>query len=972
MITRHLIRCFSLVFLLVTLIACTESGNVDNPVDEKTNDSIGQVEKNTVEFKAFIGGPAALSETVFVPLLQGLSDIQIRFTGEAVSSVTKTDSKDGINLEITPRNINILGVGVFVSTIEVYACVNDDCEAGHLAGSPQFIDVIYTITPDEQLQISSNIVNTLAYEGQAADYLLTLTSVGDTDVRWNADVEYISGSIGWLSLSKTQGEVIASDNLLLIFGEMSQGDYTAKVNFSYNNDAYNKTIIVNYSVNPVFSGNSTATITINESSSRSVLSRDIGLFNNLYNSLVSEPYTANCKEGWLSVVNNSGNLTDLNQLSVVVDEGQIKDMPNGLYTCDIIVATDNINIADHIIPVALHLDVNPEIVLSEGSLNYLLTESTGFTDLARTINISTNLGEIYNEQIDWAIVSTSPLYRVSPASGKTGVNNSFDVTLNLPNIRGMSNVTDNSGFLISITSSAFNNITVPVSITKNVNKQLVSSNNNADINADIGTIENELTATFTIMSNLGEVFYQNLSWDAMSDQSWLNVQSETGDTDSSNTLTVNVPVSELAQLENGVYNATIALSSADENVSGANVGISLYVRYPRISYVSPYAISTNIQQNIILRGSDFSTISDQALLFDDVVVDNYTIISDTEIHVDHPVYTSETEVQLNIENALNIDLTSAHIDVVNHPVMAQTTFSIPGRMSSVYYHHKRKALIMGHPTGSIVIYDYQPDGSWLRTTKAVSGLRDIAISTDGNEILAIDDNYVKHYDAYTLDFIKESDIRTNLKSGRFTDGFYLMNTIEMSNEGSMVIGSSLYGSGYTPIYLYDTETGDFNSIGSIYGARMNGSDDGSFVIIGGNGTSPPQRIYYYRASDKQVYSSGIGQSAFSVITNRIGNRAAVEGSTVYDDLLTVVGTTPYYGYLGFSPDGNEAYGYSTSDDTLYVYDTSVYLGSSGVFPVLTSFYLGDSTTRFVTKIISRDDGEVIFLISNNDVVVLPR
>ncbi len=71
------------------------------------------------------------------------------------------------------------------------------------------------------------------------------------------------------------------------------------------------------------------------------LAKNFAITNNLFSQSVADTYTATSNQKWLIVTNNTGNLSDLNQLSVALDESQIKAMPNGTYLADIVVSTSN-------------------------------------------------------------------------------------------------------------------------------------------------------------------------------------------------------------------------------------------------------------------------------------------------------------------------------------------------------------------------------------------------------------------------------------------------------------------------------------------------------------------------------------------------------------------------------------------------------------------------------------------------------
>jgi hypothetical protein len=94
------------------------------------------------------GGPAAQTVTGTVTgSLSGTLYIVVTSVGSAVSFVTDFSINGNTGqASVLPRPPSILGTGTYSSTITVHACVNDaTCATGELSGSPQTINVSYTV-----------------------------------------------------------------------------------------------------------------------------------------------------------------------------------------------------------------------------------------------------------------------------------------------------------------------------------------------------------------------------------------------------------------------------------------------------------------------------------------------------------------------------------------------------------------------------------------------------------------------------------------------------------------------------------------------------------------------------------------------------------------------------------------------------------------------------------------------------------
>jgi hypothetical protein len=189
---------------------------------------------NTLTFTAQNqNAPTPASQTITGTVSGGGSGtlyIIINPTGPAVSSVTNpviTPPSSG-HASVNPASPASLGIGTFASTITVTACLNDStCATGQLAGSPQIVNVTYTIPG--VIASSSSLSYTTGNTTMPSDLTRQFTVTGAPNQNWNA-----GSSVPWLSVAPPTGNAGAPVQLTtsLIQGQldaMTNGTYTGSV-----------------------------------------------------------------------------------------------------------------------------------------------------------------------------------------------------------------------------------------------------------------------------------------------------------------------------------------------------------------------------------------------------------------------------------------------------------------------------------------------------------------------------------------------------------------------------------------------------------------------------------------------------------------------------------------------------------------------------------------------------------------------
>jgi hypothetical protein len=167
-------------------------------------DSSGAISLSThkLTFTAPVSGTTPNPEfvTATVTGVSGTLYIRVEVAGDAVTvdNVTVTGTTTG-QAVIHPGNPALLGPGVHHATVTVYACTtNVECTSGQLSGSPQQIDIDYTITglAVSQQELAYTVGNTAT----GADLTKTIEVVGYPDANWT-----MTSNAGWLVPSRTPG-----------------------------------------------------------------------------------------------------------------------------------------------------------------------------------------------------------------------------------------------------------------------------------------------------------------------------------------------------------------------------------------------------------------------------------------------------------------------------------------------------------------------------------------------------------------------------------------------------------------------------------------------------------------------------------------------------------------------------------------------------------------------------------------------
>jgi hypothetical protein len=230
--SQQLFRFASIAFCLI-LAACGSGGGGGGGDSNGGSSGTLSLSTNALTFTApntSSTPPSQIITATVTGVTSGTLYIKIVSTGPAVASITNivvTGTTKGQGT-INPAPASTLGVGTHTSTVTVYACTTDpNCTSGQLAGSPQTVNVTYTITG---VAASVSLLDYSIGDSPFASSLAREFNVtGYPDQNWNA-----AGNVPWLSVFPMNGNAGTATQVIAYLVQeqlvvMSNGTYTGTV-----------------------------------------------------------------------------------------------------------------------------------------------------------------------------------------------------------------------------------------------------------------------------------------------------------------------------------------------------------------------------------------------------------------------------------------------------------------------------------------------------------------------------------------------------------------------------------------------------------------------------------------------------------------------------------------------------------------------------------------------------------------------
>ena len=473
---------------------------------------------------------------------------------------------------------------------------------------------------------------------------------------------------------------------------------------------------------------------------------------------------------------------------------------------------------------------------------------------------------------------------------------------------------------------------------------------------------------------------------------------------SGNTAQVVVDPASPSTLGSGVFSGTVTVTgyscgnpTCSQLVSGNSQVIAVTYNIPSIvRYVAPYigvassASPTTASGSVIIRGQGFEAFPVQGVTFDGTAATSFSVVSDTEIQASYSLPAASTApvsypVQIVLPPSSLQPASKASLVIVPVTNYSATAISYPSGVTGVdqlLYDAQRQALLLvanmsSGPSPELWRYPLS-SGPWSLSPvqTALAPLVDIALSTDGNELLALSQQELTQLDPSTLKLSTASPNPTPAPG--LATGVNFKN-LAVANDGNAVVTTGNGSTGSTGVWLYAARSPAFtqpSTAPSLDNATPGASADGSIVALEQGDpslASAPPDAYEYIASSGSfaATSAAINQNGIApaLALNQSAGHIILNGTNVYDGSFNYLGsllsTTQA---VVLSPDSNCAY---TFDSSGYVLTYDLANGpSGGAFAPLGSG-LSVSPGAGPVKMAITPDGNTLFIAGSGQILVEP-
>ncbi len=269
----------------------------------------------------------------------------------------------------------------------------------------------------------------------------------------------------------------------------------------------------------------------------------------------------------------------------------------------------------------------------------------------------------------------------------------------------------------------------------------------------------------------------------------------------------------------GVFRGTITATGytcSDPACSGVTAGNSQIVNVtytipPIVRFVAPYVGVDSTAGSVVIRGQGFEQFTVQNVMFG-TTAGAFTVVSDTEIQASYPATltagatSTAYPVTIQAPSCPGPIKSLANLVVVHPPIIA-SPMTVPyssatPTVKELVYDAERQALLVAVDTlggGEILRYPYSGGGSWgaVQTSPVIPTLSDIALSTDGKQLLALSQS--------ALNLIDPAAITTQptvLPTPTLATGTTFTN-IAVGNDGNAVVTTGNPPGTSASLYLYN-------------------------------------------------------------------------------------------------------------------------------------------------------------------------
>jgi hypothetical protein len=449
-----------------------------------------------------------------------------------------------------------------------------------------------------------------------------------------------------------------------------------------------------------------------------------------------------------------------------------------------------------------------------------------------------------------------------------------------------------------------------------------------------------------------------------------------------NTAQIAIKPSIPSSLGAGIFTTTVAATGyfcADSACSRLDAGGSqtMKVTYqvsPVVQQVGPKVAIAGIPDQAVIRGVGFRAFTIGSVKFGDVAATDVTVFSDTEIHANYPALAAGSyPIVLDIASHQGAVPSLASVLAVDPTTFAAQALAWPDTVTNVYqviYDIQHTAVLVATDGngGEILRYAYA-NGAWSApTVLALPNVRDMALTNDGAQLLAISTTQLIPIDPVAL------TAATAVSAPTLAAGATLKNIV-VSNVNRATI-TAAQGPTPTPLYDYNPATGVVTKLtGSLINATPGMSANGAIVVLTQGDpsitTAPP--VYYADASTGTITATPLTLSQNSVYPalDRNVSRLVLAGQNVYNSALALQGLLPATTLaVALSPDGTRAYTYDSAAAAVLVFDISA-SNNGAAYPQLGSAVALPGSPGSGVRMVLSLDAKTLFIAGTTQLIVLP-
>ncbi|HEY6643315.1 IPT/TIG domain-containing protein [Povalibacter sp.] len=444
-----------------------------------------------------------------------------------------------------------------------------------------------------------------------------------------------------------------------------------------------------------------------------------------------------------------------------------------------------------------------------------------------------------------------------------------------------------------------------------------------------------------------------------------------------------VTPSDPATIGAGRFTGTLAVTGyfcADTACSrleagGSQTVTAKYQISPVVDYVAPNVATAGVSGTAVIRGSGFNGYAIQSVKFGDVAATSLTVVNGSEIRAAYPALPAGSyAVSLGIPTHEGTPPSTATLIAVDAVTRTAQTLPWPAAVTAVTslrHDAQRDALLVSTDIadGTVVRYAHA-GGAWEpATTTAIAGVRDIALSTDGAQLLALSRTGLTPLDPVTL------APATTIAAPSLPEKSFLK-TLAVANNNLAIVTTGIAESKATELYTYIVRTGVMTKLPTaLNNASMGSSTNGALIgIIQGDSTLTTAPAAYTYAAASGTFSPlgvALNQNSVAPVLDRDATRLVLNGVNVYGADFALLGKLPETTLaVSLRPDGKRAYTYDSAAAGILTFDISA-TKNGAAFTALGAATPLAAAPGASAKMTISADGKTLFIAGTTQIVVLP-